>query len=270
MAASSTSRRGLGLLRTLARRPFASLPSRIIPLVFSAALAASAAVTWLPRATHFLRRQITSVPARARAGVERCSSGTSSASAYRHLSRSETVISSWMRPSAPVPRRAAISCTCARASAVPRALRAGCGRRAARLGRQTPTLPATHRPALAHRRDAHGASTGRRRAGAVRLDAARRTGRATGCSRDTRGRAGPVAGQRRTARRAHPRGDARRVVAQPAKSRRSPPCRIPGARGVRVRRRLGHALGRLTHNFDLFDWSSSSRSLRSPSRRSWR
>ncbi|HEX5068506.1 MAG TPA: diguanylate cyclase [Myxococcota bacterium] len=60
MAASSTSRSGFGALRTLARRPFASLPSRIITLVFSAALVTSAAVTWTATSAteHFLRRQI--------------------------------------------------------------------------------------------------------------------------------------------------------------------------------------------------------------------
>ncbi len=60
MPASSSSRIGLGALRALARRPFASLPSRIITLVFSAALVTSVAVTWTATgATEiFLRRQI--------------------------------------------------------------------------------------------------------------------------------------------------------------------------------------------------------------------
>ncbi|HVN37659.1 MAG TPA: diguanylate cyclase [Myxococcota bacterium] len=52
---------GFGLrLRGLVRRPFASLPSRIITLVFSAALVTSAAVTWTATSATelFLRRQI--------------------------------------------------------------------------------------------------------------------------------------------------------------------------------------------------------------------
>ena len=49
-----------GLVRGLVRRPFASLPSRIITLVFSAALVTSAAVTWTATSATelFLRRQI--------------------------------------------------------------------------------------------------------------------------------------------------------------------------------------------------------------------
>ena len=60
MAASTSSRRGFGSLRALARRPFASLPSRIITLVFSAALVTSVAVTWTATSATelFLRRQI--------------------------------------------------------------------------------------------------------------------------------------------------------------------------------------------------------------------
>jgi diguanylate cyclase (GGDEF)-like protein len=60
MPAANTSRIGLGAFRALIRRPFASLPSRIITLVFSAALVTSVAVTWTATgATEmFLRRQI--------------------------------------------------------------------------------------------------------------------------------------------------------------------------------------------------------------------
>jgi diguanylate cyclase (GGDEF)-like protein len=51
---------GFGVVRGLVRRPFANLPSRIITLVFSAALVTSAAVTWTATSATelFLRRQI--------------------------------------------------------------------------------------------------------------------------------------------------------------------------------------------------------------------
>ena len=98
MAASSTSRRGIGLLRTLARRPFASLPSRIITLVFSAALVTSAAVTWTATSAteHFLRRQISQ---RFPAALERVSERVQLWYEQRErdldtFSRSETIVGS--------------------------------------------------------------------------------------------------------------------------------------------------------------------------------
>jgi diguanylate cyclase (GGDEF)-like protein len=58
--ATLQARLDLSKLRALLRTPFASLPSRIITSVFSAALVTSVAVTWTATSAteHFLRRQI--------------------------------------------------------------------------------------------------------------------------------------------------------------------------------------------------------------------
>jgi diguanylate cyclase (GGDEF)-like protein len=60
LAPNRTPASSLGPLRALARQPFASLPSRIITLVFSAALVTSVAVTWTATSATevFLRGQI--------------------------------------------------------------------------------------------------------------------------------------------------------------------------------------------------------------------
>jgi diguanylate cyclase (GGDEF)-like protein len=100
MASSSASanRSGrVGLLRSLARRPFASLPSRIITSVFSAALVTSGAVTWTATSATevFLRRQISQ---RFPAALERLDERLEAWYAQRErdldtFSRSETVAS---------------------------------------------------------------------------------------------------------------------------------------------------------------------------------
>jgi diguanylate cyclase (GGDEF)-like protein len=60
MAATQLRRERFARLRALLRTPFASLPSRIITSVFSAALVTSVAVTWTATSAteHFLRHQI--------------------------------------------------------------------------------------------------------------------------------------------------------------------------------------------------------------------
>lgn len=95
MLARRASRSGFGALRALARRPFASLPSRIITLVFSAALVTSLVVTWIATSATetFLRRQIAQ---RFPAALERASQNLEDWYAQRErdldtFSRSDTV-----------------------------------------------------------------------------------------------------------------------------------------------------------------------------------